>query len=195
MKSVTELENEMTKKREASEAKEKVQEGKKTKQTLEPLKEYTTKPLHADCPYCHEQKKFRGISGHIREKHGIPGFTIQDLTDLRKFEKSLEDLTHEKLGDEWQTKIKNVSEEILKDQFPNLKKPGPEKQKPEEIPEKEIIEEEDLGKEDLKEEDLEAKPEEDLEEIPEGDEKNPVERRKFNWMAPFSLLDRRSSRK
>jgi len=192
MEDIRELAKEVLKKRELSEDKKedkKVEETMKTKEEIKvdehleangSLKVHTTKPLFIDCPYCGERRKPRGIGGHVREKHGVPGVSMQELFDLKKTEKSLEEFTREKLGNK-DLEIKNIPTEILDREFPTWKIPDLEEENPEEIEEEspeEILEEES--------------PEEILEEeSPEDDEKNPVERRRLNLMPPFSPFDRR----
>jgi len=173
------------------------------------LKVRTVYPLFIDCPYCGEKRKPKGIGGHVREKHGVPGVSMQELLNLKDTDYSLEDFTREKFGNKKDITIRNIPTEIIEREFPTWKIPDLEEEKPEEdktYKTKEIMEEE--------------KPEEILEEeIPEVDEENPdnpgppgdpscyenpgnpgegknfVERRKFNLIPFFFPFQRRNYRK
>lgn len=198
VETIKELAKEVLKKREVSEDKKEDKKEEEIKNIDEhreadgSLKEHTTQPLHIDCPYCDEGKKPRGIGGHIREKHGVPGVSVQEIFDLQKEEneKSLEEFTCEKLGNK-EIEIKNIPTEILKREFPTWTIPGQE----EDLEEVKEEEEED-------EEDLEAEPEEDL----EAEEKNPGNpelkenpKNEYEWTNPdlpfpFNLLRRKKVR-
>lgn len=136
------------------------------------------------CPFCLEEKSARGMNRHIAAIHKVPGVTIQDLDDVKKGLKSLEDLVTEKFP-EGEAEISNLAPEVEKEHFPNW----------------EDIEDPE-GSEDPGKEALEDKRNLDNPGPPgdpscyknpgnPGSKDNPIERRKFNWIPFFSPFNRR----
>ena len=111
---------------EAKEAKESVAKSDLIEHETKPMKEselevHKVKPVIPslmDCPFCGEEKSARGMPRHIKSIHGVPGISIQDLDDVEKALKSLEDLVIEKFP-EGEAEIFNLSPEVEKKDFPD----------------------------------------------------------------------------
>lgn len=113
--------------REASKAKTAEEE------TANGLEIFTTKPIKEQveavliaCPFCEEQRNIKGIKRHIELTHNVPGFSVQDLDDVEKGVKSLEDLVDEKLNGKGEATITNISDDILKKKLPSWGNVAPE---------------------------------------------------------------------
>lgn len=111
---------------EAKAAKESAAKSDLIEHETKPIKEselevHTTKPIiptHMDCPFCGLEKSIKGMNRHIAAKHEVPGVTIQDLDDVEKGLKSLEDLVTEKFP-EGEAEIFSLSPEVEKKGFPD----------------------------------------------------------------------------
>lgn len=122
---------------------------------------HTTKPPKevalVACPFCGEKRNIKGVNRHIRLKHNVPGVSTQDLDDVNKGLKSLEDLVCEKFNGNEEIIVTNLPNEIGKREFPFWEDPI-KVEDPEEPVEKSEEEEASLDPDDKEE------PEEELEE-------------------------------
>jgi len=101
------------------------------------------------CPFCEKKIKIKGMSGHIRLKHNISGISLQDLNDVKKGLKSLEELVCEKFNDEEEMIIDNLSDKISEREFVSWKDVKQEKTDQKEIT-KQKSSQEEIGQEKTK---------------------------------------------
>ena len=78
------------------------------------------KIIYIACPLCEEQINIKGISGHIRLRHGVSNVSIQDLNDVKEGSKSLEELVSEKFKNGG-GKVFNIPSEIKEREFTSKK--------------------------------------------------------------------------
>jgi len=127
--------------REAIEAKEKPDPEDKIYTTKKPREG----PVLIACPFCGEEKSAQGMGRHIAAIHKVPGINIQDLDDVKKGLKSLEDLVAEKFP-EGEAEIFNISPEAEKKHFSDWEDMGESPEDPEDLENPEGSEDpEDLG--------------------------------------------------
>ena len=151
---------------------------------------------NAICPFCLEEKSTRGMNRHISAIHKVPGVTIQDLDDVEKGLKSLEDLVAEKFP-EGEAEIVNLAPEVEEKHFSDWEdiEEDPEAlEVPEAIPEKESPEEimEEESPEEIPEKES---PEEIMEEERSGNPKSEYEFTCPDAPFPYNLLRRKKQRK
>ena len=175
------------------------------KKQADELKIHTTKPMKGSpefitCPLCSRKIQSRGIGGHLNFIHKIKGISLNDIEAMTlrgTAEKELRDLEIEGkkrlLEDVSPAKI-DLGSPADPESKPDLEAPADPVvgiTRPSEESEKKVKERE-ASKDDLEPPaDLKSK---DTIDDP-GEKKNPVERRKFNWIPFFSPFNRRSYRK